>query len=315
MTSQGRKVFNMILAILVAIAAWAFVVINFKPMTEVKYNDVPITYTGLVGLANRGYAVSEANHDSVDVRLQQRRVDTGSISDEDISVTADVSSLSTGENTVQLEVTGPEGTQVMDASLKAVTVNIESAASEEMPISFEYNDEAEENDLPIVTDPSAVMATVIATEDKLEKIDRVAAVIDPEDVGDKAKHLTLPLKALDKEGNEILNVVITPETVSFKVLAGHPKKVVLRVPVKDDSDDEYIRTYTAPEAISIKGGADVIGTTGSIEAKEVDITYVYEDTEIPLELIFPDGIYPLDGTDDMVLKVTVTEKKEEEENE
>ena len=122
MSDSGRKMFNIILALLVATGAWFFVVYNYDPMTSERYSGVPITYTGLDTLANRGYAVSEANYKNVEVTLQQRRIDTANISSEDISVTADVSGLSTGENTVSLRVDGPEGTQVMDSSVKNVTV-------------------------------------------------------------------------------------------------------------------------------------------------------------------------------------------------
>ena len=129
MTDKERKVINIILSLLVATAAWFFVVYNYDPMTNARYSGVPITYTGLDTLANRGYAVAEANYKNVEVTLQQRRIDTANISAEDISVTADVSGLSTGENTVALRVAGPEGTQVVDSSVKSVTVEISSAAS------------------------------------------------------------------------------------------------------------------------------------------------------------------------------------------
>ncbi|MBQ9272986.1 MAG: hypothetical protein IJ227_04635 [Mogibacterium sp.] len=310
MTSEGRKVFNIVIAVLVAIGSWAFVVINYKPMTEVTYNDVPITYSGLVTLANRGYAVSGANHDTVNVTLQQKRVDTGSISAENIFVTADVSNLSSGEDVVALDVTAPDGTTVQDVSLKTVTLEIESATSETRPISFEYNDEAGEDEVPIITDASVETADVIATEDKLDQIDRIAAVIDPKEIGSKRRLLTARLVALDSENNEVINVFIDPETVSFRAASGSTKSVDLTVPVKDESDDSYSRTYTVPDTITVKGRKDAMELVTGIKAKETDITYIYENSEIPLELELPDGVF-VDDADMPVIKVTVTEKKED----
>lgn len=313
MSSEGRKVFNIVLAILVAIGSWAFVVINYKPMTEVTYNDVPITYTGLVTLANRGYAVSGANHDTVDVTLQQKRVDTGSISAEDIMVKADVSSLSSGEDVVSLEVSSPDGTSVQDVSAKTVALEIESATSQTMPVSFEYSEEAGDDEVPLITDASVEVADVIATEDKLEDIDRIAALIDPEEIGTKRRLLTARLMALDSEGNEVINVFIDPETVSFRAASGFTKTVSLSVPVKDESDDSYNRTYKAPETISVKGTESAIKSIADIKAKETDISYVYENTEIPLEFDLPDGIF-IDEDEIPVLSVTVTEKKESDDD-
>ena len=312
MTEEGRKIFNMVLALLVAIGAWVFVVYNYDPMTDVTYREVPISYTGLDSLANRGYAVAGSSHDTVDVRLNQRRIDTGSISGDDISVTADVSGLSTGENTVTLKVSGPDGSQVSDVSHKTIVINVESADSEDMEISFEYSEAPAENEAPLVSDVSASYATVIAAEDTLADIDRVAAVIDPEEVGEQSRAMTLQLAALDKEGNKVNSVIIEPETVSFKAARGFTKEVALKVNVKDESDDSYTRTYTAPETITVIGSKGAIESLSSISTEEADITYLYEDTEMPLELDMPGGVYPADIHGELVLKVKVAENSDED---
>ena len=312
MTDQGRRVINIILSLLVATGAWFFVVYNYDPMTNERYTGVPITYTGLDTLANRGYAVSEANYKNVEVTLQQRRVDTANISAEDISVTADVSGLSTGENTVALRVAGPEGTQVVDSSVKSVTVEIASAASVDMPISVEYSEEVEEDAIPLIENMSVETATVIATEEKLAEIDRVAAVIDPEDLDEQFKAMTLEVAALDSEGNKVINVIVYPETVSFRAAAGYNKEVRLVVPVKNDSDDSYKRTYTAPETVVIKGKKSTIDNFTGITADEIDISNYYEDSEIPIEYALPEGVYLADEQKPQVLKLKVVEKEEEE---
>ncbi len=312
MTDQGRRVINIILSLLVATGAWFFVVYNYDPMTNERYTGVPITYTGLDTLANRGYAVSEANYKNVEVTLQQRRIDTANISAEDISVTADVSGLSTGENTVALRVAGPEGTQVVDSSVKSVTVEIASAASVDMPISVEYSEEVEEDAIPIIENMSVETATVIATEEKLAEIDRVAAVIDPEDLDEQFKAMTLEVAALDSKGNKVINVIVYPETVSFRAAAGYNKEVRLVVPVKDDSDDSYERTYTAPETVVIKGKKSTVDNFTGITANEIDISNYYEDSEIPIEYDLPEGVSIADEQKPQVLKLKVVEKEEEE---
>ncbi len=314
MSDKGRKIINIILALLVSMAAWVFVVYNYDPMTKEKYSGIPITYTGLETLANRGYAVAETNHERVDVTLEQKRIDTGNIGSEDISVTADVSQLSSGQNTVALHVEGPEDTSVSDVSLKTVTIDIESSDSEDMEISVEYPDASADDDAePIVEDLSETEATVIATSDRLARVDRVAAVIDPNDLNDKLKPLTVDLAALDAEGNRVLNVVVYPQSVSFKAAAGYVREVRLVVPVKDDSDDNYERTYTVQDTIVIKGSKGLVNKTGSITADEIDISQYYEDAEIPLTFELPDGIYLEEGYEAPVLKLKVKEKATEEE--
>lgn len=315
MTDKGRKIINIVLALLVSIGAWVFVVYNYDPMTRAKYTDIPITYTGLENLANRGYAVAETAQERVDVVLEQRRIDTGSITAEDISVTADVSGLASGQNTVALHATGPDGTQVSDISFKTVTIEIESADSEDMDIAIEYSVPAEENAEPIIEDMNYTTATVVATEDRLDNVDRVAAVIDPADLTDKLKPLTVELAALDSDGNRVLNVVVYPEAVSFKVAAGYTKEVSLEVPVTDESDDSYERTYTAPDTVTIKGSKDLISKISSITADDIYITGYYEDAELAISVDLPEGVYFANDQKELILKVKVTEKPEEEDEE
>lgn len=315
MTDRGRKMFNTILALLVATGAWFFVVYNYDPMTSERYSGVPITYTGLDTLSNRGYAVSEANYKNVEVTLQQRRIDTANISSEDISVTADVSGLSTGENTVALRVDGPEGTQVMDVSVKNVTVEIVSATTVEFPINIEYTEKPNDEAVPLVENMSVSTATVVASDDKLAEIDRVAAVIDPDSIDEQYRSMTLEVAALDREGNKVINVVIYPETVSFRAAAGSTKEVRLVVPVKNESEDSYERTYTVPETIVIKGKKSTIDAFTGITAKEIDLANYYEDGEIPIEFELPEGVTIDEEQDPYMLKLKVVEKEEEEEEE
>lgn len=315
MTDRGRKIVNIILALLVSIGAWFFVVYNYDPMTSVNYTGIPVTYTGLDTLANRGYAVSESNHEMVDVTLQQRRIDTANISSDDISVTADVSGLASGENTVTIRAAGPEGTQVLDTSVKTVTVEIESAATQEMPISIEYSDPVSDNAEPIVENLSVETATVVATDSKLSSIDRVAAVVEPDELTSSLKPLTVELAALDRDGNKVLNVMVYPETVSFRGAAGFTKEVRLVVPVKSDADDSYERTYTVPETVMIKGKENSIDSFTGITAKEIDVRYYYEDSDIPIEIDLPEGVYFADEQGEMMLKLRVKEKAKEKEEE
>ena len=314
MTDSGRKMFNIILALLVATGAWFFVVYNYDPMTSERYSGVPITYTGLDTLANRGYAVSEANYKNVEVTLQQRRIDTANISSEDISVTADVSGLSNGENTVSLRVDGPEGTQVTDVSVKNVTVEIVSATAVEFPINIEYSEKPDDAAVPLVENMSVNTATVIASDDKLSEIDRVAAVIDPETIDEQYRAMTLEVAALDREGNKVINVVLYPETVSFRAAAGVTKEVRLVVPVKDESDDSYERTYTVPDTIVIKGKKSTIDTYTGITANEIDLANYFEDAEIPIEFELPEGVSIDEEQKPYMLKLKVVEKEEEESN-
>ena len=314
MTPRGRKIVNMVLAVLVAIAAWVFVIINYDPMTDITYSDVPVTFTGEEALAERGLAVVQTSVDGLSVTLSQKRVDASRIGPDDITVLADLSECVAGDNRVDLRISGPEGTTVLKADKSVAEVSVGRAKRDVKAIKVMYKEPEEEHAELITFDLSNTEAEVVCTQDRLDSIETVAAMLDYEDVTDTVKSYTVDLVALDKEGNEIPHVLINPEEISLDACAGFTKTVSLSVPVKNTQDDYYERKYTVPERMVIKGSLDDIDNIGTVRAHEVDISGIYEDTELPIEYNLPEGIYVADKSKGQVIKVTVTEKKTEDDD-
>ena len=244
--------------------------------------------------------------------LSQKRVDASRIGPEDITVLADLSECVAGDNRVDLKISGPEGTTVLKADKAVADVSVGRAKRDVRPIKVMYKEPEEENAELITFDLSSTEAEVVCTQDRLESIETVAAMLDYKDVTDTVKSYTVDLVALDKEGNEIPHVLISPEEISLDACAGFTKTVSLSVPVKNTQDDYYERKYTVPERMVIKGSLDDIDNIGTVRAHEVDISGIYEDTELPIEYNLPEGIYVADKSKGQMIKVTVSEKKTED---
>ena len=86
----------------------------------------------------------------------------------------------------------------------------------------------------------------------------------------------------------------------------------LTVPVNSKNNDNYDRKYTAPETVTIKGSEEALAKITSVNANEIDIRYMYENGEVPIEYDLPEGVYPANESRDAVLKVSV--QKTEEKN-
>ena len=317
MTNSGRKIFNMVIAILVSIAAWIFVVYNYDPMTLVSYSDVPVNFTGEDDLANRGLAVSSTNKETISVTLSQRRIDGKKISAKDITVNADVSDCVAGDNNVTIRVSGPTGTSVNSVSASEVDVDVSRAKSEirDIDVVYDSNAEIEEDEEPVAYDLSSTSAEVSCSAEMLGNIDKVAAVLDREDLTDTAKSYTVDLQALDRDGNVIPHVVIEPKEISLDASEGYTKKVDLYLTVRDDSTDNYERKYTAPDTVTIKGVKNVLNKVSSINAEDIDVTYMYADEEIEIVYDLPEGIYLADESLGQKVKLTVTQKETDDEDE
>ena len=313
MTDRSRRIINMVLAILVSVSAWIFVVYNYKPMTEVRYSSVPVRFTGEEALAERGLAVSEASDETISVVLSQRRVDSDDISEDDIEVKADVSDCTAGDNSVTIKVTGPDNTSVVSASEESIDISVGRIRTELMDIDVRYSEDAGEDEEPVALDLSRTEAEVSCTAERMKNITSIAAVLDRDDVSNEVKSYTVKLAALDEEGNEISHVVIDPDEISLDACEGYTKTVDLSVPVRNPKDDYYERSCSVPETVTIKGPKAVVDSTVAVMGEEVDLSNYYEDQEIPVEYILPEGVYIADASKGQTIKITVKEKEQDKE--
>ena len=308
MKNSTRRLINIVMAILVSVAAWVFVVYNYYPMTDIKYNDVSLSFAGERALADRGLAVSEASTEGISVTLDQKRVDVNKITKDDIKAELDVSDCLAGDNKVSPNVSGPKETSVADFDNKAVDVVVERTDSEYLDIDVIYSGDAPENAAPIVNDLGQTQAEVVCAASKLSSVKKVAAVLNYDEVGKNVKSYTANLVALDKNGNEVPHVVIYPDEISLDASAGIVKTVNLTVPVKNESDEQYERKYTVPDKITIIGPKEEVEKLGTIRAEEIDISYYYEDSELAVECNLPEGVEIASGAKEPVLKLSVTKK-------
>lgn len=309
MSENGRKILNIVIAVLVSIGAWTYVVYNNDPTTEVKYKDIPITFEGEDALANNGLGVSQVSAKTVDVTLKQKRIDTNNISAGDITVIADVSAAEEGENGISLLISGPDGTQVAAADKRSISVEVEEADTVEKKIYVEYSGVSEGFE-PVVNSLTSSQSTVIGAKSEIERVDTVAALVNFEDTSDRPKKFTTELSALDEDGAVIDHLVIYPREVNFIAFAGETKEVPLKVITedpekekeKDQTDEEqaeaeeetgdgYERTYTAPDTIVIKGSSEILESVDEISTDLIDINSMYEDQEIELTYVLPEGVH------------------------
>ena len=319
MSERGRKFLNIIIAIVVAIGGWIYVVYNNDPMTEVRYKDIPISFVGEHDLANRGLGISQISTETIDVTLNQKRIETSQITADDITVIADVSDAAEGENGISLQISGPSGTQVAEAERRAISVNVEESDTVEKQIFVEYRDDPEGLE-PVTSNMTSTRATVMGAASEVERVDKVVALISHSDTSNRVWNFTTGLTALDEDGDEIEHLVIYPDEINFKAYTGVKKTVQLNVVTEEkksseDTDEEesdgYKRTYSAPDTIVIKGSEDVVSKIDSISTELIDINNMYESQEVELTYDLPEGVHLAYESEGLVMKVKVTKNESE----
>ena len=286
----NNKKFNIILSLVLAVSMWIYVVGEVNPTSETTIKNVPISFTNLDILDERGLAMSSSSAEAIDVQIKGPRSELGRITKDDIKITADMGALSKGENEVRLEVRVPDGTEVTRKSMGKIVVTVESLKTKEVPVRIDYDGVFEKDQEPLITSIEKSKMKVSGAESLVNSVTEVKGTINASDIGEEEQKRDCELAPVDSNGNEVNHISLEQSHISVTTAISKLKEVELKVPVVDNSDDDTERTIEKPEKIIIKGKADTLKDIKSVTAEPVDLTNLAFGDEVELKLNLPEGI-------------------------
>ena len=284
-----NKRFTLVLAFLIAVALWAYVLGEVDPERRITIRNVPIVYTNEAALEDAGLVITSADHDKVDVSFSARRSIANKISEDDFRAIVNLSGLTRGDNVVELSVTRPSSITLDSISPQYITITTENSVSVEKEIEIVYSNQVA-NKEPMITQLSTETVTVSGAESAVNKVDRVVADVDSSRITEESNAITVALVALDEEGEEVTEAHLSETNVTVTAIMMNTKKVSLSVPVKGMESGSITRTIDVPEEVTIKGPSETLEWIDSVECKEIDLTDVYVDSTIDLEPVLPYGV-------------------------
>lgn len=299
------KRINMILALIVAIVLWAYVLGEVNPESTVTVRDVPITFTNQDVLEASGLTLLSSNHDSVNISISGQRTAITKVKQSDFSVTADVEALSLGENTVRLNITGPDDVKIENVSIEKISVIIDQRVTEEKEVSVQVNGEVDSEKEPHIVEVSKESVNVTGAKTLVDKVAGVNAILDVGDVEGNLKTLEAELVPVDSQGIRVENVSLDSKKVSVTAVMLNKKTVHLEVPVINEDYGDVERSVSLPKTIVIKGTEEDLKDISSITCRTLDLSDVNESTTIAVEPILPEGIQISDESAGLSVRVTV----------
>lgn len=296
---------NLILALILAIALWAYVVGEKNPDVSKEYKSIPITITNSDILEDEDMAVASVSTSKLNVKLSGNRSVISKVNAEDIDATVDVSKASLGENNLKIHLKVPGNTYVVQQSITEVTVRVEQRVRDNKSVEVKYRGKTEEGVEPSLLGVDPEEVEVSGVEGRVSRVDHVQATVKVSKVGDSESSVKSTLTPVDKNGKKVENVSLSQKQAIVSSILYYTKEVPLDVPVNGDSDARYERTVEAPETIVVKGDSAVLETMDSITAEPVDISNITEDKKIKIIPVLPEGITVARESEKLYLTVSV----------
>ena len=220
----------------------------------------------------------------------------------------DLTGLGDGTHVVPVQIFIDEvfrPVRLISLNPESVTVALEVLISKDFMVKLEVSGETAVGYQAGLAARKPSVVTVTGPESLISQVDSVVAAIDISDA-DETIRTTLPLQAVDAQGENVPSVTITPtnvEVIQPITLLGGYRNMVVKVVTVGRVAVGYKMTNVSvspPNVVVFSTDPQVVNNLPSfIETEPLDITGADDDIEALLSLILPEGVSVVD--DDKVL--------------
>ncbi len=296
---------NMVLALLIAVGLWFYVLGIDNPQTTIPVRGVPIEMVHADTLEERGLVLLSASDETVNVSISGKRTDVNKVGKKEIKAVCDLADLEKGTHQVKVQVSAPDAVEVEDTNKETIEVVIDKLVTEEKPVAATVSGESSDDQEPYIVQLSTEGVAVTGAKSLVDKVVRLTAELDSQRVDTNMKAFNVPLIPVDKNGAKVEGVKLAEKSVSVTAVMLSKKTVELQVPLRGEETGDADRTVVLPKTITIKGTDDVLSNIRYIVTETLDVSTIYEDTELPLTPILPEGVEVARASTHLVAKVTV----------
>lgn len=296
---KDRRSLNIVLAIVIALGLWLYVVNVENPVGSGYLNDLPVQVTGGTLLENNDLMVTKLNKKELSLKVTGKRKTLMRLSKNNVTLTVDVANITeAGEWPLTCHIVYPsnvntDGVTISSLDDLKIIVTVETRESKQVPVRGEFIGTEEENCLAgeIKTDPDVLEIHGPARE--LSEISYALAQVGGENISD-----TLV---------ETVNVVLMGANnipANVEHVAGGAAKVKVTVPVRkvaavplavsvvngDSTTAEDVQVKIKPAAITLAADEGEGTLPTSISLGEINLNEVMGTTTYMLPITLPDGV-------------------------
>ena len=209
---------NMIIALALAIALWAYCIIEINPTSNVTIKGVPINYVGAEELDESGLAIISERPETINLTIGGQRAAISKAKASDFAVVCDLDSLQEGDNRISINVTAPDGIQVENQSIKSLSLSVEKIITSARDIVGIIVNQDADSDVAEILSISKKTVNVTGPKSIVNSVSRVVARVDATMLGNEPLILQVPLEAVDNEGKTVDGVTLGRASVSCKAI-------------------------------------------------------------------------------------------------
>lgn len=300
------------LSLLLAIMLWLFVMVQTVTETQKTLTIRPV-FVGAEELLNdKEIQVTGGTDVTLDIRLRGRRTELIKCTEDTVTATVELTDItSPGHNALAYKIQTPAN-DVSVVWTSSPTIYVTSDKIVRLPVDVKFIKEnikmAQDYALESY-DLLPEQVRVRGPSEALARIDHVQVAPSKENL-DRTTTLALPFVFIDKEGNEIIDEALVPETqeitVTLHVL--RQKAVDLRVELVDGGGAmaKNARVTVEPSSIVLSGDPTVLESLHAITLDSIYLSEVTSGHRVKFPIVIPNGVENQSGLSEAWVTVELT---------
>ena len=297
-----------IFALIIAVILWSYVMSEENPVKTKEIRNVKVQLTNTSSLDRENLVIMSPEEAKINIRVEGKVKTLNDITEDDFTVTADLSGYKEGSWKVPIYIETPSDVKLIDHSPKEILFKFEKIVREPVIITLETEKELPEGYVlgtpeikpqsiyiegprSWVSSVSKVLAT-INLEGRTEDI-RASVPVSILDSNDEV------IRGLEQEQNfvDVFIPVYRTKTVPIEL------KTVGNLPDNQDIADIIIK----PATVDIMGTKEALRTINSISTKTIDINSLVGKKNVLVELDIPENIELVNPAQEITINLNVDE--------
>lgn len=295
--SNRTRITDLIIAIIVGIGIWAYVINVLDPVSSTTVKNVPVQLVNQESIAASGLAIAGTGEYTVDVVVGGTRSNVSNVQASELLARADVSDLHIGQNYITVEVEAPSNLTVNEIRTQSIQVYVDNLVSEIKPLILETSNKGASQELGNIT-LSEDTIRVSGAESLVNIVAGVKAPIDAAGILiDEEFTQSVRLVPVDAEGNTVRGVKLSISDLDVTATLYETKEVALGVPLIGEFSDEIkVLSELVPASIVIKGPMHDLAEIWTIDADAIYRSEIKESCSIAIHPITPGDIEVADAS-------------------
>lgn len=313
-----QKIIVQIVSLFISIGLWLYVTNTENPIRTVEVSKVPVQLLNANDLSKQGMALVPNQSIYVDLKVEGYSQDVYKLNKDNFSIKIDLAeyALKLGDNSIPITIVDtPSNVTVKNTSNLVVTVKIEEIIEKDFNVESRIDVAAKANYYVAQPQINPETVTVSGPKSLVSQVKGVVVLGQEDNVfEDIVKNYEVV--AIGDSGYTVEGVKLSTERVQVIIKVNPGKSVPIKVGTIGNAgyNINIASMELSQNYVEITGPQYILDSISEIYTEAIDLSRITKNSNMKVDLIFPDGIEKA-SISYVTVSIEVEEAKESQENE